>query len=112
MVHLRTVTTTFHARVIAARLGAEGIATQLRGNVGDPFPLGVVSVWVSEEDAGPAAELLLADEVEAVFTPHPDDEEPAPSRQPRLFGLTQRQLLAVALLVLVVWAALLSRLIL
>ena len=112
MVHLRTVTTTFHARVIAARLGAEGITTQLRGNVGDPFPLGVVSVWVSEEDAGPASELLLADEVEAVFTPHPDDEEPIASRRPRLLGLNRRQLLAVALLILIVWAGLLSRLIL
>ena len=41
----------FHARVIAARLGADGIVTQLRGSVDGPYPIGDVSVWVTEEDA-------------------------------------------------------------
>ncbi|MGH3849982.1 MAG: hypothetical protein ACRDRT_09810, partial [Pseudonocardiaceae bacterium] len=50
MVHVRTVPNAFHARVIAARLGAEGILTDLRGNVGGPYPFGDVSVWVGEDD--------------------------------------------------------------
>jgi hypothetical protein len=67
MVHLRTVSDGWHAQVLAARLGADGILTQLRGNVAGPYPLGNVSVWVEEEQAGVAAALLMADEVEAAF---------------------------------------------
>jgi hypothetical protein len=104
MVHVRTVPTAFHARVIAARLGAEGILTELRGNVGGPYPFGDVSVWVAEGDADEAAELLMADEVEAAFVPHPDDEEPSPSRRTLVFGLTRRQLMAAMALVIIVWA--------
>ena len=51
MVRLATVRTTFHARVIAARLGAEGIVTDLRGNVDGIYPMGDVHVFVSEEEA-------------------------------------------------------------
>jgi hypothetical protein len=104
MVHVRTVPTAFHARVLAARLGAEGILTDLRGNIGGPYPFGDVSVWVSEEDAVEASELLMADEVEAAFYPHPDDEEPSPSTRPLVFGLTRRRLLAGIGLVVVLWA--------
>jgi hypothetical protein len=67
MVRLATVRTTFHARVIAARLGAEGIVTDLRGNVDGIYPMGDVHVFVSEEDLAEAQELLLADEVESAF---------------------------------------------
>ena len=70
MVRLATVRTTFHARVIAARLGAEGIVTDLRGNVDAIYPMGDVHVYVGEEDLADAQELLLADEVESAF----DDE--------------------------------------
>jgi hypothetical protein len=109
MVHVRTVSTSFHARVIAARLGAEGIVTQLRGNVGGPYPFGEVSVWVGESDAEEAAELLLADEVEAAFAPHPDDEEPVAHRL--IFGWTIRRVVAVAGLALVLLATFSARLI-
>jgi hypothetical protein len=105
MVHVRTVPTAFHARVIAARLGAEGILTELRGNVGGPYPFGDVSVWVGEADAGDATELLLADEVESAFDRHPDDEEPSPSTRPLLLGMTRRQLVAAAGILVTVWAA-------
>jgi Putative prokaryotic signal transducing protein len=95
MVHLRTVNTAFHARVIAARLGADGIPTQLLGNLDGPYPLGDVSVWVSQEDAESARELLLADEVEAAFD-LPDEGEPWEdrARRPMLLGLNRMQLLA------------------
>ena len=67
MVRLATVRTTFHARVIAARLGAEGIVTDLRGNVDGMYPMGDVHVFVGEDDLPEAQELLLADEVESAF---------------------------------------------
>ena len=52
----------FHARVVAARLGSEGIVTQFRGNVDGPYPMGSVEVMVTEDDLEAARELLLADE--------------------------------------------------
>lgn len=67
MVRLMTVQSTFHARVIAARLGAEGIVTELRGNVDGIYPVGDVHVFVGEDDVAAAQELLLADEVESAF---------------------------------------------
>lgn len=69
MVHLLTVSSAFQARVLAARLGSEGIVTQLRGAVGGPYPVGDVVVFVDEGDADLARQLLLADEVEAAFEP-------------------------------------------
>jgi len=68
MVHLRTVPDAWHAKVLAARLGCEGIVTQLRGNVSGPYPFGAVSVLVEEDQAELAADLLLADEVESAFS--------------------------------------------
>jgi hypothetical protein len=67
MVRLATVGHPFHARVIAARVGAEGIPTELRGSVDGPYPMGDVHVYVPEIDLPVAQELLLADEVESAF---------------------------------------------
>ena len=110
MVHLRTVNTAFHARVIAARLGADGIPTQLKGSVDGPYPLGDVSVWVAREDAESAQELLLADEVEAAFD-LPEEGEPWEdrSRRPLLLGLTRHQLLAAFGIAVLLWSAALAR---
>ena len=71
MVRLATVAHPFHARVIAARVGAEGIVTELRGSIDGPYPMGDVHIYVPEIDLPIAQELLLADEVESAF----DDEE-------------------------------------
>ena len=73
MVPVVRVTDAFHARVIAARLGSEGIVTQLRGGVDSPYPMGAVEVLVGEDDLADARELLLVDEVESSF---PEDDEP------------------------------------
>jgi hypothetical protein len=103
MVHLRTVPDAFHARVIAARLGADGILTELRGAVGGPYPIGAVSVWVERDDEPVASELLLADELEAAFEDLPEGWEVRPAPRPLLFGWSARRILAaLALTVLVV----------
>jgi hypothetical protein len=73
MVRLATVNSSFHARVIAARVGSEGIVTELRGNLDGPYPMGDVHVFVPEDDLPIAQELLLADEVESAF----DEDEGA-----------------------------------
>ncbi|MDP9388403.1 MAG: DUF2007 domain-containing protein [Actinomycetota bacterium] len=73
MVHLMSVHDPFHARVIAARLGSDGILTELRGAVGGPYPVqGEVRIYVDEGDLPVARQLLLADQVEAAFDEEPD----------------------------------------
>lgn len=68
MVPLARVPDVFGARVMAARLGSEGIVTQLRGGgVDGPYPVGDVQVLVSVTDLETAQELLLADEIESAF---------------------------------------------
>lgn len=60
MVHLTTVDSAFEARVLAARLGADGIVAQLRGAALDnvyPLP-GPVEVLVSVDDFELARDLL------------------------------------------------------
>jgi hypothetical protein len=71
MVHLRTVPNAFHAHVIAARLGADGIVTQLRGSVDGVYPVGEVAIFVPEAEFESARDLLLADEVESAFVASP-----------------------------------------
>ena len=64
MLHLTTVDSAFEARVLAARLGADGILTELRGNALDsvyPFP-GEVDVYVPADDFEVAKELLATPE--------------------------------------------------
>jgi putative signal transducing protein len=79
---------TFHARVVAARLGSEGIVTQFRGNVDGPYPMGAVEVLVTQDDLEAARELLLADEVESSFdTLEADDVAREPVRAYRAWLL-------------------------
>jgi hypothetical protein len=82
MVRLATVRNTFHARVIAARLGAEGIVVQLRGNVDGIYPMGDTLVYVAADELDAARELLLVDEVESAFDGPPDTVD-GPLRWPR-----------------------------
>lgn len=94
MVHLRTVSDPWHARVLAARLGAEGIVTELRGNVSGPYPFGPAHVLVEAGQAGLAAQLLLADEVEAAFVPRGGTGEDG--ALPRRRSATRRLMAAAA----------------
>jgi hypothetical protein len=61
MVRLATVPDPFSARVLAARLGAEGLLWELRGGDG-PYPIGPVHVFVPERDLRAAQEVLAAAE--------------------------------------------------
>jgi hypothetical protein len=73
MVTLLRVRDPFHARVVVARLGSEGIVAQLRGADG-PYPMGVVEVLVLPDELEAAQALLLADEVESAFDDTDDDD--------------------------------------
>lgn len=100
LVPVARVPNEFHARVIAARLGSEGIITELRGGISSPYPMGEVDVLVSESEFEEAAALLLADDVESAFD-DPDDDPSGPIRHLR-FPMWARAALVVAL-ILVVW---------
>jgi len=106
MVPVVRVADGFHARVIVARLGSEGIVTQLRGGIDSPYPMGAVEVLVGEDDLEDAQALLLADDVESAFVDDVDDDEPSAPR--RRYGAWVALVLA-GLLVLADVAALAGR---
>ncbi|MGD0082595.1 MAG: hypothetical protein ABSD78_05285 [Acidimicrobiales bacterium] len=68
MSHLTTVLGSFHGRVLAARLGAEGVLVVLRGATDGPYPIqGTVDVLVPADQLKFAREILLADAVDDAF---------------------------------------------
>ncbi len=64
MVRLLTCGDGFEARLIAARLGSEGIVWSLRGGHDGPLALGTVDVLVDVDDLESARDLLGAGEVD------------------------------------------------
>jgi Putative prokaryotic signal transducing protein len=70
MVPLVSAASPFEARVLAARLGAEGILWELRG-ADAVYPVGAVYVLVDEADLERARDLLLVSEVDAAFDSSP-----------------------------------------
>ena len=93
LVPVTRVSNGFHANVIAARLGADGIVAQVRGGLASPYPAGDVEVLVDESELDDAVALLLADEIESSFEPG------APSSRPRWIPWTAVLLLACMLIV-------------
>jgi hypothetical protein len=67
MVRLTTAANAMQARIIAARLGSEGIVWELRGSVDGPLAVGPVEVLVDADGFESANELMLADDVESAF---------------------------------------------
>jgi hypothetical protein len=64
MVPVARVSHGFEARVLVARLGSEGIVTQVRGSLDGPYPVGAVEVLVEEDQLVAAREILTAGPVE------------------------------------------------
>jgi hypothetical protein len=73
MVRLTTCGDAFEARVLAARLGADGIVWSLRGGHDGPLAVGAVEVLVAADDYEVARELLAAadDPTDGVEAPAP-----------------------------------------
>ena len=77
MRYLTTVVGSFHGRVVAARLGAEGVLVQLRGVSDGPYPLqSAVEVYVTADQLDLAREILLADAVDEAFASLESPEDP------------------------------------
>ncbi|MGI8937448.1 MAG: hypothetical protein ACR2JF_04360 [Iamia sp.] len=77
VVSLMVLTSGFQARVVAARLGADGIPVQLTGSVDGPCPVGTTTLWVLAADEVEARGLLLIDEAEWCLHDDEDDDVPA-----------------------------------
>jgi Putative prokaryotic signal transducing protein len=58
MIKLLTVDSGFEAKLIAARLGADGIICELRGGVDGPYPIGAAHVYVPLDDLELARDLM------------------------------------------------------
>jgi hypothetical protein len=67
MLRLMTAANAVEARIIAARLGSEGIVWELRGSVDGPLAIGPVEVLVDADGFECAKELMLAADVESSF---------------------------------------------
>lgn len=97
MVPVATAHSGFEAKVLAARLGSDGIVWQFRGgNPDGVYPVGDVEVLVREDDLALARELLLSDAVEAALEGD-GDEAPVAAAGGWTFGLV---LVAVTLAVI------------
>jgi hypothetical protein len=93
MVLVATASSTFHARVIIARLGSAGILSESRGANEGPYPFqDCVQVLVPEDEAEEALDLLRADALaESTAPPPAEPERPdPPSRRSRIARLLGR----------------------
>jgi len=89
-VYLTTASSAFHGRVLAARLGAEGILVELRGISDGPYPLwSPVEVLVADDQFAQASELLLADAVDEVYSD--DDLEETEHEEARELSFSHRR---------------------
>ncbi|MBI2168437.1 MAG: DUF2007 domain-containing protein [Actinobacteria bacterium] len=96
---LLTTTNSFEAKVIAARLQAEGLDAEMRGSVETPYPFmlgdaGAISVWIPEDQLDDARLVMLAAEVDSAMG--------SSRRDPPVWTWTGRVALAVVLTMLVV----------
>ena len=122
MAHLTTIVGSFQAKVVAARLGAEGIPAQLRGGVDSVYPIfNEVRVYVPSDQVDAAREILLADAVDSLFleagygesaegdeltrVDMPTSGREHDRRNPRLVALT---MVVIVVLVLVGYLAVMS----
>lgn len=76
---LTSLSGSFRARVVAARLESEGIEVELRGALDSPYVLTIgdlarVDVFVPEDQLEDARTVLVVDEAEAVLAPPRDWE--------------------------------------
>jgi hypothetical protein len=95
MVRVATASGPFEAKLLAARLGADGIVWELRGGVDSIYPMGPIEVLVAPGDAA-LARVLLAPEAPL----DPDDDAGGGAMGARRGRRDLRPLLLLAVLVL------------
>ena len=98
MVRVATTRDGFEARVIAARLGAEGIVWELKGSVDGPYPVGVVHVLVEAGEVDAARELLTLEPEDGDDVEEDGDHDPVGSASWRGGIVTAVAVVVVALM--------------
>src|SRR2546423_14243630 len=68
MVRLVTAAGPVEARILAARLGSEGIVWEFRGSVDGPFAVGPIEILVDSDGLDSARALLVDDDLESSFS--------------------------------------------
>jgi hypothetical protein len=107
MLPVATVAGGFEAKIVVARLGAEGVLCQARGDSDSVYPFSRVEILVPEDEVDLARELLDAppadDDDWALAFPDgiPDADESRPEGA-HAFAFVHRRSTAVALLAVVV----------
>jgi hypothetical protein len=86
MVRLTTVGDPIEARIIAARLGSEGVLWELRGGIDGPYPMGPFHVYVAEPDLATAHEVLTPADDHDPFHDLDQDAEHDPDHGPGAGG--------------------------
>jgi hypothetical protein len=105
MVRLTTVTGSFAAHVLAARLTDEGFDVQLRGSATNSYltmaPLVGVDVFVPEDQIAEASYVLLVNEVDVALDEEPEERRRRRARQARW----PRRWVAIAIIIGAIWPA-------
>ena len=106
MVPLMTAGSSFEAKVVAARLGSEGILFEVRGSLDSVYPLGSVTILVPAAELDTARDVLMVDEVEDAFADiEPSDDDDVYPRRSWTSGPAWRVAAVAGLLALLVVAA-------
>jgi hypothetical protein len=105
MVPLMTAGSSFEAKVVAARLGSEGILFEVRGSLDSVYPLGSVTILVPAAELDTARDVLMVDEVEDAFADMEPSDEAGYSRRSWTSGAAWRVAAVAGLLALLVVAA-------
>jgi hypothetical protein len=96
MKHLVTLRDGFEAKVLAARLGSEGVLVELRGSVDGMYPVGQIHLYVEESGLETAREVLaLAETHNHASHDGEDGWDPDDEPEHRSSARDRRKLLAV-----------------
>jgi hypothetical protein len=65
MVSVATAKSAFEAKVLAARLGADGVLWEVRGSIDGMYPVGTIEILVDVDDLERAMDILSIGELES-----------------------------------------------
>lgn len=105
MVPLMTAGSSFEAKVVAARLGSEGILFEVRGSLDSVYPLGTVTILVPAGELDTARDVLMVDAVEDAFADMDPTDDDQSTRRSWTSGPAWRVAAVAGLLALLVVAA-------
>lgn len=98
MVRLLSTRDPFEAKLVAARLGAEGVLCEVRGGLDGPYPIGPVHLYVPDDELEAAREVLALDALDDTEPDEPDERDHRRRRRTRVVAAVVATTVAVLLL--------------